>query len=216
MATGKEMDMRQEEPKYSESVLEGLRITEQLSEKYAAVRKLDSEISAREVEKKRCESVKKSKRLTTPGVPNGFVLGTLLTFLFFVFVCGFIYSALWVENYQLLKTYIPLLSIAPFLMAGIVLGIGFFLDKKDRDYFNSSMDREEKDRAEKIEKLEKEIQKLKKERDEMNESLSQYETDVPEVMRTRGRMELVRQALRSGEAESFPEAVAIVVSKLGK
>ena len=39
MATGKEMDMRQEEPKYSESVLEGLWITEQLSEKYAAVRR---------------------------------------------------------------------------------------------------------------------------------------------------------------------------------
>ena len=60
------------------------------------------------------------------------------------------------------------------------------------------------------------LMELKKERDVMMDSLSQYEANVPEVMRTRGRMELVRQALQSGEAENFQEAVELVVSKLGK
>ena len=180
------------------------------------IRKLDSEISVREADKRRCESVKKSKRLRMPGVANGFVLGALLTFLFFLFVCGYIYALLWAKDYQLLKKYIPLLSVVPFITSGIVLAIGFSLDKKDRDYVNASMDREEKYRAEKIDRLEKEIMELKEERAVMMDSLSQYEANVPEVMRTRGRMELVRQALQSGEAENFQEAVALVVSKLGK
>ena len=215
MATGKGRDLSEREPMYRDDVREGIRIAELLAEKYVTLRKLDKEISDREFAKKKCEAVPKSKRHLTPGVANGFAIGALLAFLFTAFVCGFIYLVIGVMDYRLLKRIVWIFPLIPIIVTACILAIGFDKDRKEREYLNSSMDREEKYRAERIETLEKEIRELREEREAVESHYSSFEVNVPEVMRTRGRMELVRQALVAGEAGSFPEAVKICMSKMG-
>ena len=189
------------------SVEESIKLAEKLSEGYEDLKTIKSEMDACEAEIRSKREYKERVRYSAFRFFWPFLIIAAVAYVFVVLAFSMI--ALSSGN-----TEFPSFAyLIAFIVAGIILLVGGSRARNKRDSLNVSVINLERERQKRLRDLEVKYSKLKQVREEVRKMVCEYDYIVPASMRNKLTMDLVKDFLSTGRAQTFTDALELCGTK---
>ena len=186
------------------TVEESIELADKLSNKYNALTHIKEEIADCETQLKRNLNVAKAPRHSAFKFFWPFLIFASVACFIVTLIGAFIAVATNSEDTMTLSEFLGVLA------AGILLIAGGNRARSKRDALNSQIADEEYKHKKYCNELEKKLEDLKRRRAGLTKAVEEYNYLVPLSARTKVKMDMVKDLLLSGRAQSFSQAIDLI------
>lgn len=188
-----------------QTVEDSIRLAETLGTKYEALKEIKDELDDCEAQLKRNSHSMRAPRHSAFKFfwPFLIIAGVV------IFVITLIFTFIGIASGEEGMVYVG--ELLGLIGAGITLIAGGSRARNKRDALNSTIADEEYRQKKLVHDLEKRVEELKNKRAALTKAASEYNYLVPISMRSKSRMDMVRDLLESGRAQTFSQAIELFV-----